>query len=438
MLAPATASLPVLSKRTPCGDGADPAGPLVRMNHGAASPKVLIVMNASFGEGEAILGGIARFQSEHGAWDIFVDNEARAESSPEWIAGHPWHGVISRTTTPRLVDACAAKRLPLVDLNDCPAFPRVPKIRPDNHAVGHMAAEDLHERGYRHLYFCGYTDWPWSLERRDGFFEALSLLDCSAGEFSLPHGSGLRPADNARTVQQIAEWLKSLPLPAGIMAAHDLRGRQVLDAARQAGLVVPEELAVIGVNNEQVRCELAVPPLSSVATDTFRTGYLAAEELARRMRGELGIRDEVLVEPVKIVTRRSTDSLVIKDQAVSLALAIIRREACNGIKVEDVARQAATTRARLEHGFRFFLGRSPQAEIRRIRIARIKQLLTETDLPLKQIAVLTGFEHVEYLNVSFKRDVGETPGRFRLLARKATAGGRRTSPAEVTAVAPAA
>ena len=175
-----------------------------------------------------------------------------------------------------------------------------------------------------------------------------------------------------------------------------------------------------------------------MATDTFRTGYLAAEELARRMRGELGIRDEVRVEPVKIITRRSTDSLVIKDQAVSTALAIIRREACNGIKIEDVARQAATTRARLEHGFRFFLGRSPQAEIRRIRIARIKQLLTETDLPLKQIAVLTGFEHVEYLNVSFKRDAGETPGRFRLLARKATAGGRRTSPAEMTAVAPAA
>ena len=385
------------------------------------TPKVMIVLNAVIGESEAILSGISRFQNEHGAWDIFVDNEARAECTPEWISEQPWDGVISRTTTPRLVAACAAKRLPLIDLNDCPAFPGVPKIRPDNLGVGHMAAEDLYERGYRHLYFCGYADWNWSLERRDGFFEALKLLGCTPAEFSPPHGSGLRPAENARTVQQIAEWLKTLPLPAGIMAAHDLRGRQVLEAARQVGLVVPEELAVIGVNNEQVRCELSVPPLSSVATDVFRAGYLAAEELTRRMRGERRAASEIRVSPVKIVTRQSTDSLVIADLAVSTALSIIRKQACNGIKVEDVVRQAATSRARLEHGFRFYLGRSPQAEIRRVQVARIKQLLTETDQPLKQIAVLTGFEHVEYLNVRFKRATGVTPGRFRLLARNPAA-----------------
>ncbi len=403
-----------------------------------AIPKVMVIIDTSFGDCESMLSGLSRFQRDHGGWNVFVDDDARAESDPDWLSDQPWNGVISRTTTQNLVDACARMGLPLVDINDCPAFPGVPKIRPDNMAVGHMAAEDLYERGFRHLYFCGYHNQSWSLERRDGFFEALRLLGCSAEEFSLTFGAGLRPAENAFAIDQIAMWLKSLPLPAGVMAAHDLRGRQVLAAAQQLGLMVPEELAVIGVNNDEVRCELSVPTLSSVATDCYRAGYMAAEELARRMSGTAPAASEVRIEPVKIVTRNSTDSLAIEDRAISAALSIIRQEACKGISVEDVVRRAAIPRARLERGFRFFLGRSPQAEIRRVQLLRIKQLLTETDHPLKQIALLTGFEHVEYMNVSFKRAVGETPGRFRRLARKSSGCGPRNLAHENSEISPAA
>lgn len=386
--------------------------------HLVQPPKVIVIINTSFGDGEAILSGISRFQRDHGGWDVFVDDGAQAELNPRYLSDYPWNGVISRTTTPRLVAACASRGLPLIDVNDCPVYPGVLKIRADNLAVGHMAAEDLYERGYRNLYYCGYGNQSWSLERRDGFFEALRLLGCASEEFSLPFGEGFTPASNASTINEIAAWLGKLPLPAGIMTAHDLRGRQVLAAAQQLGLMVPEEIAVIGVNNDEVRCELSLPTLSSVATDNFRIGYLAAEELARCMAGATQTPREIRIEPTKIVTRNSTDSLAIEDRAISAALSIIRQEACKGITVEEVVRRASVPRARLERGFRFFLGRSPQAEIRRIQLLRIKQLLTETDLPLKQIALLTGFEHVEYMNVSFKRSVGETPGRYRRLARK--------------------
>lgn len=388
-----------------------------RPGFSAALPKVIVIINTSFGDSDAMLSGISRYQRDHGGWDVFVDDGAQAELDPDWLSELPWNGVISRTTTPKLVEACAARGLPLIDVNDCPLYPGVAKIRPDNLAVGHMAAEDLYERGYRNLYFCGYENQSWSTERRDGFFEALRLLGCSPNEYSLRVGEGFSPAINASAIRQIAEWLSTLPKPAGIMAAHDLRGRQILAAAQQLGLMVPEELAVIGVNNDEVRCELSTPTLSSVATDNFRIGYLAAEELARSMAGEAPPR-EVRVDPLKIVTRNSTDSFAIEDRAISAALSIIRQEACQGITVEEVVRRASVPRARLERGFRFFLGRSPQAEIRRIQLLRIKQLLTETDLPLKQIALLTGFEHVEYMNVSFKRTVGQTPGRYRRFAHK--------------------
>ena len=409
-----------------------------RFERPTALPKVIVIVNSSFGDCDAMLSGISRYHRDHGGWDVFVDDTVGTEFDPGWLAEQPWDGIISRTTTAELVNVCRARGLPLIDVNDSPAFPGVPKFRPDNQAVGHMAAEDLYERGYRNFYFCGYENQHWSLERRDGFFEALRLLGTTGQEFSMPMECGLRPAQNALIIERIADWLRTLPLPAGVMAAHDFRGRQVLAAAHQLGLMVPEELAVIGVNNDEVRCELSVPTLSSVATDIFRTGYLAAEELSRCMAGQVPMKSEVRVEPTKIITRNSTDSLAIEDRAISAALAIIRQEACSGISVEEVVRRAAIPRARLERGFRFFLGRSPKAEIRRIQIFRIKQLLTETDLPLKQIALLTGFEHVEYMNVSFKRMVGETPGRFRRTARTAPISPPRSLANDFATVSPAA
>jgi LacI family transcriptional regulator len=384
----------------------------------SALPKVLVVVNTSFGDSEALLNGIARFQRDNGDWDMFVDFEGRAEADSDWFSGQPWRGVISRTTSQLLVDRCAARKIPLVDLNDSTPFAGVPKIRPDNIAIGHLAAEDLYSRGFRHLYYCGYSNQNWALERRDGFFEALYLLGCRPQEFSLPVGAGANAAENAAIIDQIAGWLKTLPRPAGIMAAHDMRGRQILDASQQLGINVPEELAVIGVNNDEVRCEFAFPTLTSVAVNHQRAGYLAAEQLTRLMTGTGAPVHDIRIEPVRIVTRNSTDSLPIEDRDISAALSIIRQEACLGITVEEVVRRAAVPRARLERGFRALLGRSPHAEIRRMQLLKIKQLLTETEFPLKQIAALTGFEHVEYLSVSFKRAVGETPGRFRRTARE--------------------
>jgi LacI family transcriptional regulator len=412
-----------------------------RLQKGGAAPvapKVIVIINTSYGDSEAILNGILQYQREHGVWDVFVDYEGLAESDPEWLSQQPWRGVISRTTTQRLVDQCAAQKIPLSDLNDCTPFAGVPKVRPDNIAVGHMAAEDLYEKGFRHFYYCGYPNRDWSLDRRDGYFEALRLLGCHAEEFSLPFGCGLTPAEYAGVVAQMTNWLKTIPRPAAIMAAHDLRGRQILEAAQHLGIIVPEELAVIGVNNDEVRCELAFPTLSSVAIDHQRAAYLAAEQLALLMAGGSEAARDIRVEPIRIVTRNSTDSLAIEDRAISAALSIVRQEACRGITVDEIVRRATIPRARLERGFRTFLGRSPQAEIRRIQLLNIKQLLIETDLPLKQIAQLTGFEHVEYLSVTFKRIVGETPGRFRRAARDSSGSGPCKSIREGALISPAA
>lgn len=360
-----------------------------------------------------MLKGIAQFERSHRPWAAFLDDEARAETDPHWLRSKKWHGVISRHTTPALVQGCAELGLPLVDLNDTAPTHGVPKIRPDNIAIGHLGAEHLLERGFRHFAYCGFTELGWSAERRDGFLEALALAGHSCEVLDVEYPMGMTPFWDAKQITALSAWLRRLPKPVAIMACNDMRALQVASAAHAAGLLVPEEIAVLGANNDPIRCELAEPPLSSVATNTFQSGYQAAEQLAEMMAGKRPTVLDRRIEPIGVVTRQSTDILAMGDKNVAAAVSYIREHACHGITVEKVLQQAFASRSQLEKKFRRYIGRSPQAEIRRVQVEKIRQLLLETDFPLKKIAELAGFEHVEYMCVVFKRLTGDSPGSYR-------------------------
>ncbi len=387
-------------------------------------PHVLLVFMTRLEECAEMLKGVAQYERSHRPWATFFDDEARAEKDPQWLRSKKWHGVISRHTSPGLVHGCAELRLPLVDLNDTPPFPGVPKIRPDNVAMGHLGAEHLLERGFRHFGFCGFADAGWSNERRDGFVEAVRLAGHECDVFDVDDPIDLTPFWDAKQTAALSAWLKRLPKPAAVMACNDMRALQVSSAAHAAGLLVPEEVAVLGANNDPIRCELAEPPLSSVATNAFQSGYHAAEQLARMMSGEKVIPFDRRIEPIGVVTRQSTDILAMGDKNVAAAVSYIREHACHGIGVGEVLKHAFASRSQLEKKFRRYLGRSPQAEIRRVQVEKIRQLLFETNFPLKKIAELTGFEHVEYMCVVFKRITGDSPGSYRRKVQ-AKSGARR-------------
>jgi LacI family transcriptional regulator len=360
-----------------------------------------------------MLGGIAQYERSHGKWSAFLDDEARAEHERHWIRSKKWDGVISRHTTAALVRSCAERGIPLVDLNDVPVFRGIPKIRPDNVAIGHLGAEHFLERGFANFAYCGFGNLEWSCERREGFVEALSLAGHKCEIFEVEYPGATTPARDAKQVTLLGSWLKRLPKPVGVMACVDARAFQVMAAAENSGLHVPEEVAVLGANNDSIRCELSNPPLSSVAANAFQSGYRAAETLEALTNGGRPADMDVRIEPLGVVTRPSTDVLAIHDRCVATALNFIRERACQGISVDEVLKHAFASRSQLERKFRKHLGRSPQAEIRRVQVDKIRQLLVETDFPLKKIADLTGFEHVEYLSVVFKRLTGQTPGAYR-------------------------
>lgn len=387
-------------------------------------PQVLLVFHTRFEECTAMLKGVAHYERTHGPWAAFLDDEVRSEHDPQWLRSKPWDGVISRHTTPGMVQRCAELGLPLIDLNDSAPSPNVPKIRPDNATAGKLGAEHFLERGYRSFGFCGFKNAGWACERRDGFLETLRQANRSTAVFDVEYPGDLTPFWDTQQIGALTAWLRLLPQPVAIMACCDMRALQVIAAAQDAKLLVPEEVAVLGANNDSFRCELAYPPLSSVAPNAFQAGYEAARLLSELMAGRPPSLIDLRIAPLGVVTRHSTDMLAIDDRAVGAALSFIREHACEGISVSAVLRHACASRSQLENKFRRLLGRTPQAEIRRVQVARISQLLAETDLPLKRIAELTGFEHIEYMSVLFKRLTRETPGAY----RRRLAGSRQPNP----------
>jgi LacI family transcriptional regulator len=214
-------------------------------------------------------------------------------------------------------------------------------------------------------------------------------------------------------MRRAVAWVRTLEKPVGIMASFDPLGRQILQACRLAGVEVPDEAAVVGVDDDELLCNLAEPPLSSVAPDTHRTGYVAASLLDRLMNGEAVEPRGYFVEPIGIAVRKSSDMLAIDDHDISSALRYIRENACRGISVGDILPVVPLGRRALESRFTKLVGRSPHDEIERVRLNRVQELLRQTDLSLAAIAAKTGFAHEEYLSVLFKKRIGLPPSAYR-------------------------
>ena len=211
----------------------------------------------------------------------------------------------------------------------------------------------------------------------------------------------------------MVDWLKSLPKPVGLMACNDYRGRQVIEACKTAGILVPEEVAVLGVDNDEVICNLANPPLSSIQLNVRRAGYEAAELLDKLMSDKEVTSQKIDVLPTHVITRQSTDIMAISDREVASALRFIRKHSREPIQVSDVARAVALTSRSLQRKFRSVLNRSVHNEISYARMERISQLLIETHLPISLIASEFGFSDVAHMARSFRKIKGTTPLAFR-------------------------
>ena len=378
---------------------------------------VALIIETSSIYGRDLLAGIVRYMRMHDQWSVFLEQRDLFKQPPTWLDDWHGHGIISRATTSRLIDAISNTGVPFVELTDRKGATELPQVRSNDAAIGRMGAEHLLERGFERFGFCGYKGEAWSKRREDAFVGMVQ--EKSSEPCSLYHSTWQgRAARNWEDEQQcIVDWLHTLTPPFAVMACNDIRGQQVIDACSKLGLAVPEQAVVIGVDNDELLCRVCSPPLSSVIPNAETVGFRAAEVLAGLMDGESPASEVQLIVPLGVATRQSTDVVAIDDRDIAAALRYIREHACRGLTVEEVIRNNPVSRSTLERQVRKYLGRTPQAEIRFVQVKRVRELLISTDLSAEQIADLCGFEHPEYLHVVFKRVTGMTIGAFRKQAK---------------------
>ncbi len=378
-------------------------------------PHVACIIETSMVFGREMLRGVAQYLQENGPWSVYIEQRSLMDPAPPWLRTWDGDGIISRLP-PSETRRLRATGLCTVDLNDQGPGPCRPDIQSDHRAEAALAARHLLERGFTCFAFFGYPQFGWSRDCLDGFTATLQAAGHPAHIYRRAQrvSWGHQQLSWEVEVDGVAQWIHSLPKPLGLMACNDFRGIQALDACRRAGIAVPEEVAVIGVDNEELVCTLAYPPLSSVVPDARRIGYEAAALLDRLMKGEPEPTTPHSIPPLKVVTRRSTEISAIADPDVAEAMRFIREHACEGIRVDDVLSRVPVSRSVLQRRFRSLLGRSIHTVIVGVRMQRAKELLVETDLSLSDIAERTGFTHVEYFSAVFRQAFGLPPGAYRL------------------------
>lgn len=376
---------------------------------------VALLIETSNAYARGLLEGVITWNRQHDAWTIDLAEQMRGAEPPLWLARWQGEGIIARIETAAIARAVQKTGLPVVDVSAARFVPEIPWVETNDEAIVKLVLDHLFERGFREFAYYGDPAFAWSTLRRDAFIQRVQAAGCHWDCFDALPPSHRKDAWE-RDKKRLLKWLSRLPRPIGLMACYDVRARQVLDACRELDIAVPEEMAVVGVDNDRLLCELANPALSSVAPDAHQTGYAAAALLNRMLNGEAVPPEPQFIEPLGIEIRQSSDVLAIDDPDVAAALRFIREHASTGIRVQDVLNAVPLSRRVLESRFRSILGRTPHEEIMRLRMQHVKRLLRETDLSLVEIARRVGIEHVEYLSVAFKRETGRTPRQYRLEA----------------------
>jgi len=373
----------------------------------AVTPSVLIIINPVEGYARAIMRGVLRFVRAHTDWECIQI----LPPVPDAVAMRDYgmiQGVIAEARTTAEVRALENLDAPAVIVAGVKGSTRAAHVIADNVAVGCLAFEHFRGLGFRSFAFAAWPD-AWLAEVRGGAYAQR------VREAGYPLHDGLpAPTGRRRRDQQILNrWIRNLPHHTAVFAVDDRMGRDTILAARNAGIAVPEQIAVLGVDNDELVCELTSPPLSSIDNGTFQIGYQAAALLQRLMNGEKDVGSPLIISPPQVVTRQSTETLAVEHPRVVAALRYIRQFACDGIGIADILHHAPGSRRALEREVRRVLGRTLQQELTRVRMERARQFLRETDLSMIDIAERTSISSASQFSIIFKRETGLTPTRYR-------------------------
>jgi LacI family transcriptional regulator len=375
--------------------------------------KIMIIIDTSRASGRKFLAGAERYISSLADWEVYLQPpDYLQKRSPGFDYDYPLEkldGLLIRdaVNTVRIMNINVPK---VINDTQRELIPQTSTIITDSVKIGQRAAEYFLSLGFKHFAFCGFQEFAWSQKRCDEFKKIV--MNQGGKTFFDFENEYLTHHQSVIERWKISEWLKRLPRPVCVFACNDDRAISVLEACKIASLSVPEEVAVLGVDNDELMCNLSSPSLSSIELDFERVGFLAAEHLDKLIQKKSKIKI-IHVSPVEIIERRSTDILAISDEEVVSALIFIRCNYRKPIQIIDVVNATCLSKRELEKRFKRLLKKTIKHEIERLRIELIKKKLLNSSQSIYQIASELEFTDPEHFSRYFRNATGQAPSQFR-------------------------
>jgi LacI family transcriptional regulator len=371
--------------------------------------KVILLIESSRGYGRDLLNGIAEYSRLHGPWSFYREPGGLDSTLPplfNWDAD----GIIMRDSA--RTESLVSLGVPIIlVLHKNPPRNTIPCIVTDDVAIGTMAAEHFLDKGFHNFAYCGLDNMHWSRNRRQSFRERIRQAGFKTHVYKQPMSETSRSWENEQII--LAKWLAGLPKPLALMACNDDRAQYTIEACKLANIAIPDQIAVLGADDDKLVCNLTNPRLSSVSLTTERAGYETAELLEKLMNGDRAASRHIIVHPMHVAARQSTDVLAVRDREVAKALRFIKNHAREVIQVNDVAEATEISRRVLEKRFRQTINHSVLEMIRNARAEQTARLLVETNISVAQIAETLGYPGVKHISRSFRQAKGMSPLAYR-------------------------
>lgn len=389
--------------------------------------KIILLLDISEGYGQNLTKGIVKYSKEHGPWvfckmPIFYREmhgvDGIVKFAKEWGAD----GIIAHLDNDLDIKKILKAGVSLIVEDFKERFDGISNITGGYYDTGAMGAEYFLKKGFKNFAFYGFKNIVWSRERFEGFQNYLIDHQLEVYHFDQDHQASqtlwfYKPS-------LLSRWLESLPKPIAIMACDDERAQHITEACKQAQIQIPEQIAVLGVDNDQMTCNLSDPPLSSINLDTEKGGYEAAKLMDQLITKKIKLAPNIVVKPTHIITRQSTDITSASDEFIAKALKFIHQNIDDKINVADVLKQVPLSRRSFEKRFSDITGLAVYKYIYNLKIQKFAERLLETDKTVSEISMESGFAISNNISRQFKQVKGCTPTEYRkkhINAKRATA-----------------
>ncbi len=381
--------------------------------------QVAVLVETEDSWGCSVIHGIADYSQDHGHWNLLIDprdHEQRSLLPDQWSGD----GIIARIGNRTQLDQILNRAEPKINVDTVfEGLDGIYDVITDDEQRAELALAHLRDRGFEEFAYFAPPSLKYSNRRGEAFIAAVTKAGYRCREYKPGYRVG-RKIGWEEQQRRVSRWLKSLPRPVAIFTVDANRGRQLTEICYLSGIRVPDHVAILAGDTDELMCSVSTPPLSSIALAGRRIGYEAAALLDRMMQGEKPSRKTYKIPPQGVISRQSTDILAIDDESMVRALRFIQTHAFQDIVVKDILNEVPISRRSLEIQFQHYLGRSPAEEIRRVRLEKGKELLARSDFSIGEIAVACGFANTTRFGVAFRKRYGQTPLAYRKQLARST------------------